>query len=569
MQNEALTEEPVDIKVFLAVLRRRKWLILLVTALLLGLVFAYTLRQTPIYSATAVVEVKPVNSQQAYAGLPAFNFVSMETEAAKIRSQEVAKDAAKSLGIAVHQTDELNGLLGPVSVEAIGGTTLLKITYSDPDPAVAQQRAAAFADAYIAARKEYVKQVYEDARKGPEQNLRDANKVVGSLEAQLLHTPRPEQIGVLTPKLAALESRITFARSTAQSAQLTLLAVPTPNPEPSSLALPAALPTSPSSPNIKLNAVLGLILGLGLGVGSAFLRERMDNRLSGREEFEEATGVPALAVVPKVQDWKKRDKTELITLVKPKSQSAEAYRTMRTNLQYIARRDDVRMVELTSSTLGEGKTTTTANLGVALAQTGKRVIIISCDLRKPRLHRFFGLENKVGISSLVAGNATLAEATQRVPGLDSLRLIASGPVPPNPAEMLGSEQIQRLLKGLRSSADFVLLDTPPVSAVSDALVLAPESDAVILVADASKATRSQIETVRDQLEQVGANIIGGIFNNFDPSTAKYGYYYRGYYRYGYGSYGKYASGYHDEKFTAADNGKKSAESLEDSEHIWT
>lgn len=570
MQNEARIDGTIDLRVLLAVLRRRKWSVLVITAAVLGLVLAYTFSQTPIYSSTAVVEVSQINSQQISGGIPLANVISMDTEKAKVKSQAVASAAAKQLGISVSQTDDLNNLLDHVSVTTDTGTTFLKITYSDPDPAVAQKRAAAFADAYIAARASYAQSVYDTARQGPEQQLKDANKQISNLEAQLAKAP-PNPTGVVNPKTAAINGSLTDARSTAQAAQLALLAIPTPNTEPASLALPANLPTSPSSPNVELNAALGLMLGLGLGIGFAFLRERMDDRLSGREEFEEAAGVPVLAVVPKVQDWKKRDKTELITLHKPKSQSAEAYRTIRTNLQYIARRDDIKVIELTSSTLGEGKTTSTANLGVTLAQTGKRVIIISADLRKPRLHRFFGLENEVGVSSLVAGTATLAEASQRVPGLETLRLIASGPVPPNPGEMLGSPQMQQLLKGLRRTADYVLLDTPPVSAVSDALVLAPESDAVILVADANKATRGQIEHVRDQLEQVGGNIIGGIYNNFDPATAKYGYYYRGYYRYGYsgyGGYGKYG-GYHDEKFTPGDNGEKSTESLEDSEHIWT
>jgi succinoglycan biosynthesis transport protein ExoP len=296
----------------------------------------------------------------------------------------------------------------------------------------------------------------------------------------------------------------------------------------------ATLPTSPASPNHLRNAALALVVGLALGIGLAFLRERLDDRLAGRQDFEEQVGAPVLAVVPKVAGWRKRDRTQLAALDLPRSAPAEAYRTIRTNLQFTGRDGGFRILAVTSASLGEGKTTTVANLAVTLAQTGKRVIAVSCDLRKPRLHRFFGLENDVGVTSVLTGGATLSSAAQRVAKVETLRVLASGPVPSNPAELLGSEEMDGLLGVLRQHADYVLLDTAPALAVSDPLIVAPRADGVLLVADAGSTTRGAVAHVREQLEQVGANVVGGVFNNFDPSNAKYyPSYYNSYYSYHY------------------------------------
>jgi len=351
-------------------------------------------------------------------------------------------------------------------------------------------------------------------------------------------TSRPPA-AVETPKVQEIQAQLTDARTRVQQAGLMLLALPLPTPDPASLALPAVLPSSPSSPNVRLNGVLGLVLGLALGTGFAFLRERLDDRLSSQEDFEEAIASPMLAVVPMIKDWRKRERARLITTEAPKSPAAEAYRTIRTNLQFIARGDGFKVLTVTSPSLGEGKTTTVANIAVVLAQAGKRVIALSCDLRKPRLHRFFGLNNKVGLSDVLAGNASFMDAMQR-PEVENLRVVATGTVPPNPAELLGSEEMDAFLKSLRRYADFVLIDTPPMLAVSDPLVLVPKSDGVIMVADAETTTCSAMTHGREQIEQVGGNLVGGVLNDFDSARAKYyPAYYRYYYpykrSYGYGS----------------------------------
>jgi polysaccharide biosynthesis transport protein len=271
-------------------------------------------------------------------------------------------------------------------------------------------------------------------------------------------------------------------------------------------------------------------------VGVAFVRERLDERLGNHEQLEEAMGAPVFAVIPKVDAWRNRTEARLVSIFAPDSIAAEAYRTARTSIQYLARNGRLCVLEITGPGQHEGKTTTTVNLAVSLAQSGKSVIAVSCDLRKPRLHRFFDVDNAVGLTSILRGQATLEEAMLPTE-IKGLQIITSGPVPNDPAELLGSDRMDQLLAVLRGRADFVLLDTTPALVVADALVLAPKSDGVIVVADAAQTTRAAVSRLRQQFEGVGATIIGGILNNLDPSHAKR---YPGYNRYYY-SYGRSTS----------------------------
>jgi capsular exopolysaccharide synthesis family protein len=164
---------------------------------------------------------------------------------------------------------------------------------------------------------------------------------------------------------------------------------------------------------------------------------------------------------------------------------------------------------------------------VSLALAGKRVVVVSCDLRKPRLHHCFSLPNQTGVTDVLSGEPLMA-SIQR-PSMDNVRVLASGPIPPNPAELLDSEEMDRLMETLRAFADFVILDTPPLLAVSDGLAVSIRSDGVLVVADAQTTTSGALARAREQLEQVGANVVGGIFNNFDASRARYYSYYHGSY----------------------------------------
>ena len=299
------------------------------------------------------------------------------------------------------------------------------------------------------------------------------------------------------------------------------------------IASDAMLPVKPSSPNKTLNATLGLALGLLIGVGIAFLREMLSDELRGRADFEDHAGVPVLAVIPRVASWRRKGEAKLITLEQPKSVVSEAYRTLRTSILFSAMQRGLHTIMVASANAGEGKSTTAANLAVVLADSGKRVVLISADLRKPRAHRFFALEGEPGLSNALTGETTVWDSLQ-APQVENLRVMVSGPVPARPTELLQSEAMGELVADLRDVSDFVIIDTSPILPVADALVLAPLVD-ILLVADASITTRSAVTHTRELLDQVDARLVGAVFNDYDPSRDRgsAGYYGYGYRRYGY------------------------------------
>jgi capsular exopolysaccharide synthesis family protein len=501
--------------------------VIFVVVLALASAGFFSYRQTPMYRASATVLVKPLNPSQIFQS-SSFSFVgSMETEQALATSPDVAGlAAAEAAAAGVTSPDS-----GSVSTSVPPDTTFLEVAYAAPDALQAQSWAQAYALGYMEYRRQQALAQYNSAVQGYSDQ---ADKVQGELDANraaLAAAPPAEKTGLDAAIKTEQQTLLVLARQAAE--------VPFPVTDTAAqMIAPATLPSRPYAPSWSRNLALALFAGLALGLGVAFIRERLDDRMTGRDDLEEAAGAPVLAIVPQTPGWRKRQKTKLVARDQPKSASAEAYRTIRTNFGFLAKTSGLSVVSIASAGTGEGKTTTTANLAVSLAQTGKRVIAMSCDLRKPRLHHFFDLTNDNGVTSILVDGLTVPQVAQRIPGLDALRIIASGPVPHNPAELLGSDEMEELLRELRHYADFVLVDTAPVLAVSDSLILAPKTDGVVIVTDASATHRSAVQSTRDQLEQVGANIVGAIFNNFDPSRAKS---YPGYYRYSY--YG--ASPYRD------------------------
>jgi capsular exopolysaccharide synthesis family protein len=435
----------------------------------------------------------------------------------------VARVAAKRLDI-----DDSRQILGNVLVRVAPNTEILEVYYSDTDPERAQRAAQAFAEGYLQYRRqealneivslsnEFQRQI--DAR-------RDELVKVHEKQARVDPVTDSERFAELEAKASALETQIAILEQDRIDASA---------PEDLSVGqvvVPANLPTQPSSPNHVVNLGLGFLAGLALGVGFAFLRERLDDRLRGREQLESLTGAPVLAIVPRVPMWKRRNETVLVSLSEPQSAAAEAYKSLRTGVLYAARGQDRNVIIVTSPQAGEGKTATTANLGVALAQARKKVILVSADLRKPRLHSFFDIRKDVGLTDILVGQKTADEVIEPIG--DSLEILPSGAVPANPAELLGSDAMGRLLQELRARADFVLIDAPPLLAVTDAMTLAPFVDGLLFVADAGTTTRGAITHALKQLSQGNAPLIGAVLNNFDPGRGPaYSYYgYRAYYTY--------------------------------------
>ena len=290
---------------------------------------------------------------------------------------------------------------------------------------------------------------------------------------------------------------------------------------------PADVPTSPVSPKPLRNAVIALVLGLLLAIGLAFLREYLDDTIITREDLERAGGLPVLGEIPRIAGWRDREAVHLVTADAPHSAAAEAYRTLRTSIEFLAFDRDLECIQVSSSQTDDGKTTTLANLALAFAQAGTVVTIVCCDLRLPRIHEFFGLPNEVGFTSVLLGKTTVIDALQLVPSHPNLSVISAGPPPPNPSELLSSGRARDVISSIKksTSSGLVFVDSPPVLPVADALIVSGMVDATLLVAGAKSSSRRSLQRSIQMLRQVNAPLIGTVLNNAEVTSRdeSYGY----------------------------------------------
>jgi len=298
----------------------------------------------------------------------------------------------------------------------------------------------------------------------------------------------------------------------------------------------AEVPEDPVKPKKKLNIFLAIILGLFTGIGLAFFFEYLDNTIKIPEDVKQHLKIPYLGPTPLFSTENKlnlRDDTspELVTLNYPRSTASESYRGIRTNIRFSSAESVPQVILITSAGPQEGKTITAANLAVTMAQTDSKVIILDCDMRRPQIHKLFGIAKEHGVSNLLVGSNDAGKAIihTRIPNLD---VIPCGSIPPNPSELLGSTRMVTLLNALRKRYDHILIDSPPSTAVTDAVVLSKSVDGVILVIRAGHTAREIVKNGVAQFGAVGAFILGAVLNGVDMGRDSYYYYQYYYYYYG-------------------------------------
>ncbi|MCX7846440.1 MAG: polysaccharide biosynthesis tyrosine autokinase [bacterium] len=296
----------------------------------------------------------------------------------------------------------------------------------------------------------------------------------------------------------------------------------------------AVLPLRPARPRKTLNMLLGMMFGLILGVSIAFFAEYLDDTVKSPHDVETILRLPFLGLIPSVTKHMSVAPVENIVESEPKGTVAEAYRAIRTNILFSSDRQ-IKCIVVTSSGPGEGKTTTAVNMAHVMARAGDRTLLIDGDMRRPRIHKIFGIDGSVkGLSNYLVGNADEREACYRttVPLLD---VMVSGPIPPNPVELLNSPRLLSLITYARDHYDRIIIDTPPAIAVTDPAILSRLADAVILTVHGGRAHRDVVKRAIEVLRNVGGQIIGAILNNVNIFQASYyDYYYYSYYRYAYG-----------------------------------
>ena len=326
----------------------------------------------------------------------------------------------------------------------------------------------------------------------------------------------------------------------------------------------ARAPTGPIEPNVPRNLLFALVLGLASGVGVAFLLEGLDNTIRTTEQAQMISGLAPLGMIPlgskSARDGSNpkrlviaasKEAVELVTQVRPQSQMAESYRALRTSLLLSNLGSPPKVIMVTSSLPQEGKTTTSINCAVVLAQKGVRVLLIDADLRRPSIHKTLGMGPRTGLSNVLTGSTTLEQAIVRTPILPNLYILPAGTPPPNPAELLASTNMRDVLAQLREEYDHIVIDTPPSLSVTDAVVLSPRADAVVLVIRSGQTTKQALRRARDLLAQVNAKVVGVLLNAVDLSSPDYYYYYE--------YQGKYARYYQDEHSRGDDEGDEGDE----------
>lgn len=493
-------------------MNRRKWTIVVVTSAVVLLTLAYCFKKTPVYTANAQVLIP---TQSATAALNPVgqtspgvsNLQRTLSDAQQFAQGDQTKAAARAI---LHRRAK-------VTVSASSTADVLTFTASNTDKATAARTANAYAQAFITASRANQVAQYTGQVQALQASITKLQSQANTLPAgSTQQTTDQSSITSLTQALQQLQAASELATQTSPT-----------------VVNAATIPTHPSSPKTTRDLLLALVVGLLLGAAVAFLQDRLDDKISSMSDVEAASaGRPVVGVIPMVDGWRKGTTSHVALIEDPASAVAEAYRTLRTSIQFLGLEDTQHVIGITSSTPDEGKSTATSNLAVSFARAGQRVIVMSCDFRRPRIHTFFGLDNSTGATSILLEEATLRDALRAVDGEPNLRVLPSGPIPPNPAEILSLDRVRQLVDVLADNADLVLLDCPPVLPVTDALLISRLCDTMLVLTLASATKKNDLTRTYELLDQVKAPVRGTVVNQV-PAERRGGYHYGYGYTYGY------------------------------------
>ena len=478
------------------VIWRRKWTVLLSVAVALGSIAIIDRMRTREYSATSSVLLL----SQSFAGTTQVELTPQDiaTLIRLVQSGQVTQIVSKQLG----------RIAPAASVSEVGTTATANITVTSSNATFAARAANLYATAFIA---------YSRNRYLTQQTLvtRAVLRQIGSLQRQInviqakLLVSSPSNTGILTAQLGTLSAEQEALRTQLIQIQSEVAIAPSA----AVLIQPASVPTSPSSPRLIVDLFIAALLGLLIGIGIAMLQALRDSRIRSLDDLREvAGGLGVIGVIPRVEAWANVEASLLAGGGGQRSAVGEAFRSLRTSMQFLNQDRPTRLIEVTSPLIDEGKTTVAANLAVSLAQAGRSVILVDCDFHRPRVHSLFKVANSIGIASVLAGTATLEDACAHDSGVVNLTLLPSGPVPTNPSELLGSSRNRALLATLGQTYDYVIIDSAPLLPVTDAVVLATMATGVLFVCAATKTTKGDFEQAMTMLSGVEATVLGVVFN---------------------------------------------------------
>jgi len=518
----------MELKDYIAPLRKWWWLIV-AAGLVAGLASYYAASQQPdLFRARTTLMIGRAIDNPNPSGTEFWLTQQLAQTYAEIAGREPVRMASmEALGMT---------WLPEYSVRAVPDTQLLEIGVTDSDMIRAEAVANELANQLILqsptnveldeqSRQDFIKSQLDSL----ETNITATEEEIASLQEELASVFSASQIANSQSQISALQAKL----NTLQSNYSNLLAN-TRQGAINTLNIIEPATVSEVGLNKWTTVLVATVIGISLAVGAAYLLEFLDDTVSTQEEIQRVTGLPTLAGIARIEGDENSEK--LVALSQPRSPVSEAYRVLRTGIQFSSvDNPDRAALMITSASPSEGKSITVANLAIVMAQAGHSVLIVDADLRRPVQHKLFGMSPNQGTTSFMlefnigGSDEEMQESLKRViqpTQVDNLFVLPSGPIPPNPSELLGSAKMKVTLEFLAAEYDFVLIDSPPVLAVTDAVVLSNRSDGVILVADAGTTRRAQLKQAVEQLQTSNAHLLGVVLNRLTPrSDGYYTYYY--------------------------------------------
>jgi len=536
MNNDA---RELSLRDYWRVVRRRKWVVAAAVIACVGPAIALSALQDPVYEAKATMAVRTLPGNSIF-GSDYLGSVdpkrAIANEIQVLGSDIVLQRLQQNLGLTT-DLPEVSGSSSPDS-------DVVSASVRSGNPATAQMLADAYVQAYIDVKRDQTVVGLTAASAALETKFEALVLQIQALDDQVDAVPESQQADLeksLAGQRVALVAQQSGFKERLDQMQVDA-ALSTGGAQ---LVQPAQLPEVPVEPTPVRTGALALVVGLMLGLGAVFLLDYADDSVHSTEELEAAAGgVPVLSVVPSDPPPDNRP----VSISRPDDLAVEAYRTLRTNLQFLGLDRPLRIIQVTSAAPGEGKTTTASNLAVALARAGLRVSLVDADLRRPRLHEVFAVDGSRGLTDALLGEPLeLLTTVLEVDG-GHIELLPAGRAPANPSELLGGKRMKALLQHLAATMDIVVVDSAPVLPVTDSVVLSGSVDAVVLVAQAGRTSGKQSAETVSVLNRVSAPLVGVIMNRVAARKLRSG----GYgYGYGYG-YGGYARKQGDAKVPSSD-----------------
>lgn len=516
----------MEIRYFISLMWRRLWLVLLIAIVAGGLVY-FVNRQSPaVYAATAVyiIDQAPKGNTGNEYSQTLFEQQLAQSYMRIINTRPVREQTLADL----HLEDQLTemDLAKMVSISAQANTDLITIYVEDTDPVRATAIANTMGFVFIAQNQARENQRYATPIANWEKQLEELAAEIQTTETQINELNEPTT-AVAEAELSRLKTNLNELRILYTNAfnKINELQLAQAQESSNLIVIETAIPTyEPIRPRPLLNALLASFIVALLSFAVIFSLDYLDDSIKSPHEILKDTGLATLGMISFLRGANAAD--ALVTARAPRDPMSEAYRMLRTNLDFTAVDGGLKSFLVTSSSPGEGKSTTTANLAVVMAQAGKRVILVDADLRRPIQHKIFNVGNNHGLTTAILDSSSPLTHHLQQSNVPNLQLMSSGPLPPNPADLLDSQRMLQLMSDLQQLADVVLFDTPPVLAVADATILAPRVNGTLLVVENGKTRRAALAQAVERLQNSNTRLLGVLINKLDPrKTGGYGYYY--------------------------------------------